>query len=265
MGRYVMLLLLLLVSTVGAAAQEGGNLTTYIVRQGNTLDQVAEFFNVSAECIAERSGIANGADITPGQILTISDACPPYVPVNGQGGGTTTTITTTNPPADEPGQGGGMVAADGLYTVRRGDKLALIARDNGVSLTCLVIANRIFNPNLIYVGQQIFIPNDCTPFDQGGGEVPGQPITPGTQVILQTQVGAKIYTLQPDGSYIVRSGDILDFIALAFNVDTACLAASNQLVDPARLQPGQILLITPGCPGWSGPPGPSRRVLEAVG
>jgi LysM repeat protein len=44
------------------------------------------------------------------------------------------------------------------YTVQRGDTLGRIARDNDISLSELIQANNISNPNLIYPGQKLTIP-----------------------------------------------------------------------------------------------------------
>lgn len=301
----VLLSALVLSSLTGVAAQDDDlEAVTYVVREGNTLDEIAAFFNVALDCIAGDNNLLGVEELTVGRELTIASDCPPYeapamdggdeaadedmaagggaaesmaeddseadtdagdevepIPApTGQGGGSTATAT---------GQGGGSrppLGADRLYTVVRGDRLAIIARDYGASVRCLVVANSIFNPDLIYVGQSLFIPQDCSVYDQGGGDVipPGTP-PGGNTVILRTQTGFKEYTIQPDGTYIVRPGDILDFIALAFNVDTSCLAGANQLVNPGRLQPGQRLLIDRSCPAWYGPPGPASSFGEAVG
>ncbi len=45
-----------------------------------------------------------------------------------------------------------------VYIVQRGDTLARIAARYGVSVSALVTANRIRNPNLIYTGQRLIIP-----------------------------------------------------------------------------------------------------------
>lgn len=44
------------------------------------------------------------------------------------------------------------------YTIRRGDTLSLLAKRYNVPLNQLINANRIKNPNLIYVGQRLTIP-----------------------------------------------------------------------------------------------------------
>ncbi len=263
--RILAALLLALVLAGAAAAQEEPGVT-YIVREGNTLEQIAEFFDVSLDCLTEGNALDAGEDPEPGTALVIANDCPPYeavtdeaeeAPTEGQGGG----ATTTGQAPSGQGGGGSHVAVNGVYVVQRGDKLSLIARDNGVSLICLVVANQIFNPDLIYVGQRITVPDDCARFEQGGGALPGTPApAPGGGRVysVQTQLGVRSYVLQSDGTYIVRVTDMLDSIALGFNVDTQCLAASNQIVNAHRLQPGQRLVINFNCPPWSGEPGPRR-------
>lgn len=60
--------------------------------------------------------------------------------------------------------------APSSHTVRPGDTLSHIARDHGVSLRDLIRANpQIRNPNLIFPGQQVTIPNGSS---RGGGNGP---------------------------------------------------------------------------------------------
>lgn len=267
MRHKILICILIALVLAGAAAAQEEPGVTYIVREGNTLEQIAEFFDVSLDCLTEGNALDAGEDPETGTALVIANDCPPYeadeAPSEGQGGGGT--ATTQQAPSGQGG-GGSRVAVNGVYVVQRGDKLSLIARDNGVSLICLVVANQIFNPDLIYVGQRITVPDDCARYEQGGG-LPGTPAPApggGRVYTVQTQLGVKTYVLQPDGSYIVRVTDTLDFIALGFNVDTRCLAASNQIVNTYRIQPGQRLVINFNCPPWSGEPGP-RSPLQGGG
>jgi LysM repeat protein len=268
-------LLLALTSAAGVAAQADNadeEITEYTVREGNTLDQIAAFFDVALDCLAADNDLLGAEELTVGRVLVISSACPPYdgetaaatAPDAGQGGAATAqTQPQVQPPISESGAGT-------TYVVQRGDRLSRLATRFGVTVRCLVLANGIFNPNLIFIGQTLLIPPDCSLYDQGGGDAPGpgpvQPGPSGTVYLLQTQQGIRRYVLQPDSSYIVRAGDILDFIGLAFGLQTQCLAASNQLPDPARIRPGQRLFINFACPPWDGPPGPGRRLgISAVG
>ncbi len=54
-------------------------------------------------------------------------------------------------------------AAGGTYTVRRGDTLARIAAANGTTIQALIQANGILNPDLIYTGQTLVIPDTAAP------------------------------------------------------------------------------------------------------
>jgi len=49
-----------------------------------------------------------------------------------------------------------------VHVVQRGEYLASIARKYGVSVQALLAANRLRNPNLLYVGQRLKIPADGT-------------------------------------------------------------------------------------------------------
>lgn len=58
----------------------------------------------------------------------------------------------TTAPTEEP------AAASGVYTVKKGDTLASIARNLGVPLAELVKANKITDPNKLQPGQPLKLP-----------------------------------------------------------------------------------------------------------
>lgn len=101
------------------------------------------------------------------------------------------------------------------YTVEKGDTLARIAADNDVSLSDLIAANDISNPNLIYPGQKLVIP--------GSGEV-----------------------------YTVARGDTLGKIAKKYDTSVAKLAAANDISNPDLIVVGQELLVSGGNKSNSG-------------
>jgi LysM repeat protein len=99
------------------------------------------------------------------------------------------------------------------YTVNRGDTLSGIAASHGISLSALRAANpQISNPNLIFAGQHVNIP-------QGGAAA-------GTA-----------------GSYTVKPGDTLSGIAGRFGLDWHSLALDNGLANPNLIVPGQTLRL----------------------
>lgn len=55
--------------------------------------------------------------------------------------------------------GGGTGSGDGTYKVKSGDNLAKIAARHGSTISAISSANNITNPNLIWIGQTLTIPN----------------------------------------------------------------------------------------------------------
>lgn len=92
------------------------------------------------------------------------------------------------------------------YTVERGDTLARIAQENGISLTELINANDLKNPNLIYPGQTLVIP--------------------GT-----------------DKVHVVARGETLGKIALDYGTTARTLADANALANPNLILIGQEILV----------------------
>lgn len=83
------------------------------------------------------------------------------------------------------------------YTVKRGDTLWGIAKKFGVTVSAVVNANNIRNPNLIYVGEVFIIPH-------------------------MTSAESSGYTL-----YTVRRGDTLWGISRKFGTSINSIAALN--------------------------------------
>lgn len=137
----------------------------------------------------------------------------------------------TPAPAPRPDGNGGDPAprpAGGDYTVRSGDTLSGIAQRNGVSLQSLIAANpQISNPNLIYPGQTVHLPN-------------------GSQAAA--------------ASHTVQRGDTLSGIAQQYGVSLQSLISANpQISNPNLIYPGQTVQIPGGSNGGgvNGPSGPS--------
>lgn len=99
--------------------------TIYIVKSGDTLNQIAASFGTTARAIAVENGIRNINLIYVGQRLII--------PTNRYD------LNHT------------------LYKIKWGDTLWGISRRYGVPIATIVRLNRIQNPNLIYAGQTIRI------------------------------------------------------------------------------------------------------------
>ncbi|MFP4395361.1 MAG: LysM peptidoglycan-binding domain-containing protein [Anaerolineales bacterium] len=108
----------------------------YIVRPGDTLISIAARNNISASALASANGLSLTSWVYVGQRLTIP----------GQ---------QADPPPPTPG---------GAHTVQRGDTLFSIARRHGTTVAALRAANGL-GSNLIYVGQELTIPDGDAPVD----------------------------------------------------------------------------------------------------
>lgn len=93
-----------------------------------------------------------------------------------------------------------------IHQVQRGDSLYSIARQHGVSITALVQANQITDPNRLSVGMQLVIPS---------GNI----------------------------THEVARGETLSGIAQQYGVEVQELATANGITNPHRLQVGQRLVI----------------------
>lgn len=101
------------------------------------------------------------------------------------------------------------------YVVKKGDTLIKIASKYGTTYQSLASYNNISNPNKIYTGQIIKIPN-----------VSGENISPST--------------------YVVKKGDTLSKIAEKYGVNWKVLYEKNKSIigkNPDIIRPGQVLVI----------------------
>ena len=99
---------------------------TYTVQSGDTLSAIASDFGVTVEDLAKWNNISNADLISVGQILYFSDQ------------GSSQQLTTT-------------------YIVVAGDTLSAIASRFGTTVAELMAINNISNPDLIYVGQVLYL------------------------------------------------------------------------------------------------------------
>lgn len=162
-----------------ASTNPNKNIINYVVKKGDTLDELGKRFGVNHETLAKINNISNANLIYPGQILKIdgSNAVNTEVYYTVKDGDTLSEIAKrfgmsyekivklnniSNPNLIYPGQilkidGNNKVNTEVYYTVKDGDTLSEIAKKFGVSYESIVKLNNISNPSLIYSGQVIKI------------------------------------------------------------------------------------------------------------
>jgi LysM repeat protein len=108
----------------------------HTVQAGENLYRISLRYGTTVNVLQSLNGLANANMIYAGQQLCVSGVASSPNPV---------------PPSYQS-----------TYVVQRGDTLYSIARRFGVSATALAQANNIANPNLLYVGQVLYVPGTST-------------------------------------------------------------------------------------------------------
>lgn len=118
------------------------NTTTYTVKRGDTLSHIALRYGTTVNSIVSLNPfIKNSNLIYPGQILTIKSNY--------------TSSSTSNISSSEGNDACGKFS----YKIRYGDTLSQISQRYRTTVNKIVTLNNISNPNVIYAGQVILIPN----------------------------------------------------------------------------------------------------------
>ena len=173
------------VPTLASASALASAAQTYTVQRGDTLSGIAARFGTTVAELVRLNNIADPDRIYEGDRLIIR--------AGGESGGTTT------------------------YVVQRNDNLTSIAARFGTTVAELVRLNNIANPDRIYEGQVLIVP-------QSGSVTPPEGTT----------------------TYVVQRNDNLTSIAARFGTTVAELVRLNNLADPDLIYEGQVLLIPQG-------------------
>ncbi len=181
--------LILLFAPLSAHAQGG----IHVVQRGETLYSIATRYGTSVSALMRANGLSNPNFIWVGQRLRI--------PTGGSG--------------SSAGSGGGV------HIVQPGQTLSSIAARYGTSVSALMRANGLSNPNFIWVGQRLVVPS------AGGGNPSGGSSSGG-------------------GVHVVRRGETLSSIAARYGTSVSALMRANGLSNPNWIYVGQRLRISGG-------------------
>jgi LysM repeat protein len=191
----------------------------YTVVAGDTVWDIAQRFNSSADAIIQLNGLNNAGLIQVGQTLTI--------PVR---------VSYTPPPTFTPipsflatGTAQPVTPSTGTYTVLPGDTLYGIALRLNTTAATLAQINNIVNPNLIFPGQVL--------------QTPGSAPLPTPTPVPQQTVPTPVPQQATPGIHVVQPGENMFRIALQYNMTWDVLARANGIFNPNLLFPGQRLVI----------------------
>lgn len=167
----------------------------YVVQSGDTLSGIAAKFGTTVADLVKINNISNPNLIYPGEVLKI----PTKSNDNSKSASSKQYLKT--------------------YIVRSGDTLWGIARLFNTTVDNLVRINNISNPNLIYPGEILKIPD------------------------IKGESSKSVSSKQYIKTYIVRRGDTLYGIAQRFGTTVAKLVQLNGISNPNLIYPGQVLKI----------------------
>ncbi len=137
------------------------------------------------------------------------------------------------------------------YVVGRGDSLWTIAKKNHLKISTLVEANRLRPGATLFPGEKLIIPG-ATPTNAPAIGNDTEPFR-----------AAAVAAAPPSGQtvkYVVKPGETLGAIARKYNVRVGTIATANNISDPQKIHPGQVLIIPGGHGGLAhGSPSPAPR------
>lgn len=230
LGAVHLVLSLVVMSSV-VLAQSGT--TTYIVKSGDNLAQIAAAHNTTVQEIL---------DLNP----SISNANQIYVGA---------TILLPGAPEEEAEPGTATALCPNTYTTVAGDTFTSIAAEFNVDASTLAVVNHLSVVSWLAAGTELCIPTaPSTPSSGGttsGGTQTSAPAG-GTTTTTAPQAG------QGEGRwYTIQRGDYLSRIARSSGCTTSLLAQINNISNPSLVYSGQRIWIPASCAGIVTPPAPA--------
>ncbi|WP_201507985.1 LysM peptidoglycan-binding domain-containing protein [Psychrobacter proteolyticus] len=184
-----------------------GTRTTYTVKRGDTLSNIASRAGVSWRDIAEWNQIDASANLLSGSTLYLYDA-KTIEPLS----------TASSAAASQPDS----------YIVQGGDTLIGTANRFGLSVTQLASYNNLSSRADLLRGQKLWL-------------IPGKVTAPATTPAAPSTKPSKSSTATKN--YKVKAGDGLIALARQFNVSTDTLASLNGINSTSSLYVGQTLKV----------------------
>ena len=167
--------------------KESMNYKYITVRSGDTLSYFAYMYNTSVSILSSINNISNPNLIYVGQVLKI-----PLQSISN------ISVEKTN-----------------FYIVKKGDTLSYIALKFYTTVNKIISLNNISNPNIIYVGQRLQIPNNSN----------------------------SLLNINNNTTYVIKYGDTLTSIANKYNTTITSLVRLNNIQNPDLIYAGERIIV----------------------
>ena len=139
------------------------------------------------------------------------------------------------------------------YTVVSRDSLSVIAKRNHLKVSELLEANKLHAGATLPVGQKLIIPSK--PGSASAAPAETAPAMGGASAAAIAPAAGPAKAPGESIKYTVKPGETLGAIARKYGVKVGDIAKANTISDPAKIHPGQELII----PGRLGPREPLGR------
>ena len=150
-----------------------------------------------------------------------------------------------------------MASGDAII-VQPGDTLYSLSRTHHVSLSELMSANSLSNPN-VHPGQKLYLPGDGSARSMRSSVAAAKAVESARPAPAPLAQPAQDVAANFNATYTVKPGESLYGIARAHNVKFAELQQVNGITDPRRVKPGAVLKV----PGNAGANAPTSQPVQA--
>jgi soluble lytic murein transglycosylase-like protein len=155
-----------LFAVLAAAPASAGAAVPHVVRPGETLWSIAAANNLTTRTVAAFNGLSENAQVVLGRTVMVPSASEGYAALQKIGLVTAATTASAAP------------AAQGAYTVRRGDTLSGLAASAGVSLRAMAAMNGLDPAGLLLAGTVIKLPSGAPAPARASQPAPAATVVP---------------------------------------------------------------------------------------
>ena len=247
--------------------------STYRVKSGDTVTQIAKRFGVSIAALAKLNNLGPKALIRVGQVIKLVGAAPPEQEAESyrvKAGDTLSVIASRHKltlseltninrisssaliypgqvlrvakviPSSQP-----PVGAPDTYQVLAGDTLDSVAQKFGMTISTLREYNNLGRASIIYVGQVLILK---PPVGHANPPAPKTPKSANSASTLSDEISS-VDPMRPTGActihgfHTVLSGETISRIAAVYGVSTQSVLSANSLSWSTTIYVGQRLTI----------------------
>lgn len=190
------------------------------VRRGDSLSSIAKRYKVRVSDLVQMNGLRSRHKIRIGQIIKLPNSA--------------------KQKAQLPRK---VKQGSVFYTVRKGDRLSVIAKRAGVSESDIMALNKIKNRNHLFVGQKLRLTQDHLVLALAANQDVYKKELAATAEVASLLADPSDYLVAADGSIEIQSNETLGHYADWLNIDAKAIRVLNKLTVKKPLVVGRRLRL----------------------